>query len=459
MPGAPTPQTLLEAIANSAPVGALPGNKTAPMPETQPVTPNAASIQLGFNANTMTNENAGGKPPLGPDMNGMWFLVSSHTLYVECGQTYKYNASLVAAIGGYLAGTILGMTDNSGLWLNLTDGNATDPDAGGAGWVPMATYGFANLTGLTGGVRNLTAAESKFGVVILNGVLTSNLTVNFPQTKQQWLIINRTSGAFTTTAKTAAGGSVGQVIPQGGFNGPFGVYSIGDGNIYPTVPPLGVAIDQNPTPLTLVERTNAGYVLATYLNQNSVIELPTVGAVFVQSTNGDGFLRKISLANFEAQMLLQDVGGQVTNGQVPVGAVTQYAPTLFTSPALTGNPTAPTAAIGDSDTSIATTRFVNPGTSLGASGYRKFPDGFILQWGTVNVATGLTVPVDIGIAFPIAFPAMCIGVFPVGIRSVGANGQAVSGSNFSSNYTLNGATITIDTNGAAAVGRWIAIGF
>lgn len=447
MSGAPTPQTLLEAIANSAPVGALPGDKTAPMPETQPVTPNAASIQVGFPAITMENENAGGKPPLGQDMNGLFFLVSSHTLYVECGQTYKYNAPLATAIGGYLAGTILGMTDNSGLWLNLTDGNTNDPDAGGAGWVPMATYGFANITGLTGGVRNLTAAESKFGVVILNGALTSNLTVNFPQTKQQWLVINRTSGAFTTTAKTAAGGSVGQVIPQGGFNGPFGVYSIGDGNIYPTVPPLGVAIDQNATPLTIVERTNAGYVLATYFNSNAPINdggPPTVGAVFVQNGAADGFLRKISLTSFEAQVLLQGLSGQVTNGQVPFAAVAQWAAALFANAALTGVPTAPTAALGTSTSQIASTAFANPPGSAGVNGIcLVLPNNYKLQFNRVTFAGGVA-----NISYQQAFTVVpYVQVTP--IANSAARAWVVGGTE-----TVNGVQLASDAN----FGFFFAIG-
>lgn len=448
MSGAPTPQTLLEAIANSAPVGSLPGDKTAPMPETQPVTPNAASIQLGFPAITMENEDAGGKPPLGPDMNGLWFLISSHTLYVECGQLYQYNNALATSIGGYAIGTILGMADGTGTWLNITDGNSTNPDTGGAGWVPMAAYGFANITGLTGGVRNLTAAESKYGVIILNGALTSNLTVNFPQTKQQWLVINRTSGAFTTTAKTAAGGSTGQVIAQGGYAGPFGIYSIGDGNIYPTVPPLGVAIDQNPTPLTLVERTNAGYVLATYFNQNSGLENPTVGAVFVQNSAADGFLRKISLTNLEAQMLLSGIAGQVTNGQVPFSVVAQWAAALFSSPAFTGVPTAPTAGLGTSNSQVATTAFANPGVvSNGNGDCLTLPNNWKIQVGFRSGGQHL------GVTFPVPFTTrVAFAAAATSPRSV-MGGQ---GTNFTDSVTLTGMNITVDP--APGSGYWIAIG-
>lgn len=415
MAGAPTPQTLLEAIANSAAVGTSPGNKTYPMPETQPATPNSASIQTGFNANVMTNENAGGRPPLGPDFNGLWFLVSSHTLYVECGQTYKYNADLATAISGYAVGTILGMTDDSGIWLNQTDGNTSDPDAGGAGWVPMAAYGFANVTGLTGGTVALTPAQSKYGVVVLNGILAGNLTVNFPQTKQQWLVINRTSGAFTTTVKTAATGSTGQPVPQGGFAGPTGVYSIGDGNLYPTVPPLGVAIDQNPTPLTLVERTSGGYVLATYFNSNAPVDNLTAAQVI--TSNGDGFFRKNSLTNFEAQMLLSGIAGQLVNGQVPFSVIAQWASALFNNAALTGVPTTPTAAAGTSNTQVASTAFASPTVVVNGNGICvTFPSGYKLQAGNCNPNGGVVT-----VTFPVPFTSSVFG--PIGVNISGGATQ------------------------------------
>lgn len=453
MSGAPIPQVLLEAIAADA----GPTFITSPMPET-PTGTLAASIQGGYPPIVMTNELAGGKPPLGQDMNGFLFLLSSHTLWVECGQLYTYSVDLTTAIGGYLVGTVLGMTDGTGMWLNLTNGNTTDPDAGGAGWVPILAYGKASVTGLTGGTVTLTAAQSKYGVIVLSGALTSNLTINFPQTQvKEWLVINGTSGAFTTTLKTAAGGSVGVTSPQGGFGAPLGIYSVGDGNLYPTTAPLSVPIDQNGTPLTLVERTNNSEVLAQWFVSSAAVTNPGISNVVVDS--GNGYFQKITLTNFEAQVLLQGLAGQLVNGQVPFSVVSQWASALFASAALTGTPTAPTAAASTSNTQIATTAFANPGGANAASGFRRFPGGFILQWGTVTVPTGLTVPVDIGIGFSIAFPTLCIGVFPVAIRNVGSNGQAANGSNFSSQYTLAGATITVDTNGAAAVARWIAIGF
>lgn len=75
------------------------------------------------------------------------------------------------------------------------------------------------------------------------------------------------------------------------------------------------------------------------------------------------------------------------------------------SPNFTGTPTAPTPSLGDATTAIATTAFVNQGSSLASAGYQKFPSGLVWQWGTIgSIAPGGTTKV---ITFPIAFPNAC----------------------------------------------------
>lgn len=435
MPGAPTPQTLLEAIAADA----GPTFITAPMPET-PTGTLAASIQQGFPPIVMTNELAGGKPPLGQDQNGFLFLLSSHTLWVECGQLYTYNATLATAIGGYLAGTVLGMADGTGMWLNLVSGNTSNPDANGANWVSISTYGHTTIT-TTGGTINLNLSQYKKSVIFVQGGLTQNLTLNFPQTEQEWLVVNATSGAFTTTAKTAASGSAGVTVSQGGFSAPLGIYSVGDGNIYPTVAPLSVPIDQNPTPLTLVERTNAGYVLATYFHSTNSNDNQTVAQVVTDS--GDGFLRKNSLTNFESQILLQGLGGAVVNGQVPFSVVSQWATALFSNAALTGIPTAPTAVAGTSNTQIATTAFASPTLTVTGNGIcLTFPNGAKLQAGVVNPAGGSALA-----TFPVPFTTY-VFVVPTSIA-----GGAVQ-TWLDANPTFN--NVTIRNSGGSSM--WIAVG-
>lgn len=416
MAGAPTPQLLLEAIAADAGAGFI----NAPMPEA-PTGTLAASIQGGFPPLVMTDVNAGGKPPLGQDINGFLFLITSHTLWVECGQLYPFNATLAAQIGGYLAGTILGMADGTGMWLNISTGNTTNPDAGGAGWVPMACYGRAAVTGLTGGTVALTAAQAKFGVIVLTGALTSNLTIQFPATIQEWLVINGTTGAFTTTLKTAAGGSVGVAISQGGFSAPLGIYSIGDGNIYPTVAPLSIPISQNADALTIAERTNTGNLLAQYFITTAVVENLTAAVVYTDTGNGQ--MRRNTLTNFEGQMLLSGLSGQVTNGQVPFSVVSQWATALFASAALTGTPTAPTAAAGTRSTQIASTAFANPVVTTAGSGICiTFANNYKLQFGSVNPAGGTAL-----FTFPVPFTAVPV-VVPGQMSGGATQAWVVSGS-------------------------------
>lgn len=448
--GAPAPQVLLEPVASKAAAG----NITNPMPETQPAQANGASVQLGFPPITMENELAGGEPPNGQDMNGLLFLITSHTLWVECGQAYQFNATLAAAIGGYAQGSILGMADGSGLWLCTQANNQNDPDTGGAGWVPLYSYGHTTVAGLTGGVVTLTSAQTEKAVIVLQGALASNLTINLPQTEQQWLIINQTTGNFTTTVKTAANGSQGVQVPAGGFSAPLGVYSVGDGNIYPTVAPLSVPISQNADPLTLAERTSAGYLLATYLNQSSGIENPAIGAVFVQNSSADGYLRKAALTYFEAALALQNIGGTLQPSQIAQAAVTQFTSVILANAALTGTPTAPTAASGASNTQVATTAFANPNVTVNANGVAiQLPSGYIIQFGTK--ATGwATVPVDVGVTFPRQFPTGVLAAGASTIRSVASYGQAIDGSGYTYGWTQNGMTITID----APSGSWWAFG-
>lgn len=403
----PTPPKLLEAIAASAGAGFI----TNPMPEAPPGG-NAASIQGGFPPKTMQNELAGGLPPLGQDMNGFLFLISSHTLWVEAGQRYTYDIDVATAIGGYPVGSQLGMTDGTGAWICLAAANMSNPDTGGAGWAPIESYGFVTVPVVSGTVTLGPGTQSKKGVIILSGTLLGNVTVNFPPLVQEWLVVNTTNGAFAITVKTSAGGSLGVTIPQGGFAAPVGVYSVGDGNIYPTVAPLGIPIDQNPTPLTLVERTNAGYVLATYFNQSSGVDNGSI--VNVITEYGDGFLRKNGLSNFEAQILLQGLGGQLVNGQVPFSVIAQWASTLFDNAALTGVPTAPTAGTGTSNAQIASTAFANPGVTVNGNGICiRLPSGYKIQFGACNPNGGSVL-----VTFPVPFTS---SVFPIACSQAGGS--------------------------------------
>lgn len=84
--------------------------------------------------------------------------------------------------------------------------------AGGATSVNVA--GSANVT--------LTAAQAGANTVILTGALTGNINVIFPTQADAWVVVNRTSGAYTITVKHSA--TAGVLIPQGKSRG---IYSDG----------------------------------------------------------------------------------------------------------------------------------------------------------------------------------------------------------------------------------------
>lgn len=342
--GAPAPTFIPSPFAIAS------GQVNFPIPATPPpAPPNAASWSGGFPAITMQTEISGGLPPNGQDFNGILLTLTSHTYAAQAGQPYGFSASFAGVIAGYNAGAILGMADGSGLWMSITGGNITDPDNDGtaAGWVPGISYGITTLPGLTGGSVTLAPSKSRKPVIRLQGALVGNLTVILPAQVQQWLIVNSTTGGFTTTVKTAAG--TGLLIPQGGPASPTGVWCDGV-NIYQTQAPLAAAIDQAATPLTILQRDNTGRGFLTRLNQSSAPENPTIGYVGVMNTGVDGFLRWISLANFKAQ--------------------------------------------------------INP-SSIAANGWRQNPDGTIEQWGSFTKQASAQGHV---VAFPRAFPANCFVV-------------------------------------------------
>lgn len=340
---APAPLEVVEPFGVNA---ADPTSITLPIPVPSQIgiTPGAASFNDGFPPLTMEPIIAGGVPPYGQDMNGILYTITSHLAALNGGQLYDYSASWASATGGYDLGAVLTMLDDTGLWFNLVDNNMTNPDTGGAGWVPVYSYGYTTMTGLSGGTVVLTSAQHKRATIILQGVLSSNLVLEFPTDLRTWLVVNETTGPHTTTCKTVAGSNT-VIIPQGGLPAPVSIY--GDGtDVWPTVAPLSVASDIAATPLTLVERDSAGNVFAVYLNSNVGLENPVIGAVLVQNSTADGYLRKISLANFLA--------------------------TALNNPALTGNAVAPTPTAGDNSTKIATTAFVTQAASGAAKASANF---------------------------------------------------------------------------------------
>lgn len=182
---------------------------------------------------------------------------------------------------------------------------------------------------------------------------------------------------------------------------------------------------------TIVKRDGSGYVYVAALN--STLEDTTTAAThYYCETGSDGWLRPKTLANVQAE----------------IGA----------SLALSGTPTAPTAAVGTNTTQIATTAFVLANStqnaqfasSLAANGYQKLPSGLIIQWGSFSYESAYGNVV--AKTFPIAFTTACYSVTTQGTARSGAESNsgwvtAKSTTSFSFADWLNNSI------------QWIAIGY
>lgn len=248
--GAPYPQFIPQAFAINAA-----GSDRNTIPNA-PVTTQRASFSLGFPPLVMTPVIASGKPMLGPDMNGVLYMLSSHSVYAQGGRPYQFSADVVVAISGYAVGTILSSTDGLSVWYNLVAGNTADPNASGDGWIPLFSYGLTSVATLAGGIRTLTLVEAAKSLLVLTGALVANQQIVLPNVYRDWLIVNGCTGAFTVTVKTAAG--TGVVIPAGGYAAPVGVYC-NTVDINPTVSPTVLPTDVSPTPSTIPLRDNLGF--------------------------------------------------------------------------------------------------------------------------------------------------------------------------------------------------------
>jgi hypothetical protein len=209
------PSKLVLPFANSG------AKNTIPAASQIGITAGAASLTDGFPPLTRTPIAAGGVPPSGLDMNGILNAVSAITRWANAGAGYVYDATFAADsnVGGYPKGARVLRTDGLGYWINTTDNNTTDPEAGGAGWLPDFTTG---ATAITMTSSNVTLTPLQYGkqVIVITGTLTANVQLIFPAIVGQWAVINSTSGAYTITAKTSGGsgvvlGSVDQLVGDG----------------------------------------------------------------------------------------------------------------------------------------------------------------------------------------------------------------------------------------------------
>ncbi len=191
-------------------------------------------------------------------------------------------------------------------------------------FVQSAVGGYV-IKEVTGGTVTLTDAEASNPVLGLSGTLTSNATIVLPTTiKRLWVINNATSGAYTVTVKHASGAGV--TVAQGKRNL---IFSAGSG-IYDGFNDFeSIALTGTSTAPTAAVDTSTTQVASTAFVTNQAASTNPI----VDGTAAVGTSKRYARA---------DHVHPTDTSRAPLA-----------SPALTGTPTAPTAALGANTTQLA----------------------------------------------------------------------------------------------------------
>lgn len=132
-------------FATSAGAGFI---RPVPIPSQIGIQGGAASFTDGFPPDAFLPIGAGGVPPWGADFNGLLNQMTAWLRWVQAGAPIAYDASFQTDIAGYPLGALIASATTVGqYWLSTVDGNTTNPDAGGAGWTPIALLGGTMSTG------------------------------------------------------------------------------------------------------------------------------------------------------------------------------------------------------------------------------------------------------------------------------------------------------------------------
>lgn len=145
---------------------------TIPVDSQIGITNGAASFNDGFPPLTRTSPSAGGVPPAGLDVNGILYMISAHTAWLQAGGCYTFSADVVTVAGGYRIGAIVqSVVSPATFFMNTVDGNTNDPDTTPTGWLTYSPVGGAlklQATTLPAGTSSDLALALGIGFLDLN---------------------------------------------------------------------------------------------------------------------------------------------------------------------------------------------------------------------------------------------------------------------------------------------------
>lgn len=187
--GTPVPPSLVAAFTFGGTVNV--DYSIIPVPTQIGVSPELASFTTGFPPATRVARNLGGIPPRGLDMNGILFMISSHTSWVANGNTYSFNADVVAVEGGYNQYAIIrSVADPTKFFMSLTANNTDNPDVTPTNWLGFSPFALPTDT-------------------VPANIATGAHTVTIDG-KTGFLDLTPNAGASTLT--NLVGGNIGQIV-------------------------------------------------------------------------------------------------------------------------------------------------------------------------------------------------------------------------------------------------------
>lgn len=139
------------------------------------------------------------------DFNAMGYTLGQLHAYLHQIGVAEWNAAQEYHIGSIA---------NSGgvLFASLTNTNVgNDPASNVTNWSPIGAG--ATSVAMSNANVTLTALQAARPIIIITGTLTANIQLIFPAYVKEWLILNRATGSFYVTCKTASGTGVG--VPAG----------------------------------------------------------------------------------------------------------------------------------------------------------------------------------------------------------------------------------------------------
>lgn len=196
------------------------------IPQVPTGTPGQASLQTGFPPENFEPVAAGGVPPFGADFNGLLNQMSAWDRWAATGGFPPYDAVFQAAVGGYPKTAIVqSLVDPLLLYESIVDGNLTNPDNGGAGWIIWFRKQSSNVDIY---VNVSTGNDANNGLSPATALATTQAAVNLAWTwpPSQYIInIHIAAGTYTGGMATPlsagpslniVGAGIGSTILDGG---------------------------------------------------------------------------------------------------------------------------------------------------------------------------------------------------------------------------------------------------